>query len=160
LIIFPALFLVLMLLIPTLRRRVKARPVPGGLKYLLGVPAGIVALQFIALAAGKPGGYGRFALLPAALLCLKVIIFPWIATAGRSRAAYCLIVLLAAIPFGSIYLAHFVADSREPTTRILVAEWLRRDSGSLALVAEPAPYDMPPVDLWRWRLQLLPRDMQ
>ena len=28
----------------------------------------------------------------------------------------------------------------------------------LAVVAEPAPYVMPPVDLWRWELVLLPRN--
>ena len=47
------------------------------------------------------------------------------------------------------------------TPRISSAEALRAlkrtGADTLAIVAEPAPYSVPPVDLWHWKLLLLPR---
>lgn len=159
--LLPLVFLVLMLVSPCLSNRIKENAHSRPLRTLLAVPALLVAIQFIALASGKPGEYGRFGLLVATILCLKSVIFPWIAMSRRWSIAWSCVVVAAVIPFGLNYLLHFIADSASPTSRILGAQRLRelndRGARRLALVAEPAPYCMPPVDLWRWELILLPR---
>jgi hypothetical protein len=126
------------------------------------VPALLVTVQFVALAAGKPGEYGRFALLPATGLCLgsvlAVCLFP------PNLIRYGLLAALAvatAIP-GLLYVAHFIADARPDTPRLEAAgqlDALLRDHSTrrLALAAEPAPYSLPPANLWRWQLELMPR---
>ena len=130
--------------------------------WLLGVPAVIVLVQFVALAAGKPGEYGRFALLPNTALCLLAVSGTWLFFERRSRAiAITLACVLPTLATAWIYPIHFLADSRAPTTRAREAERIRQLLGGgarrLALAAEPAPYVLPPVDLWRWRLELMPR---
>ena len=53
---------------PGFYRKTPARP----MVWLLVVPAGIVLIQFVALAAGKPGEYARFALwLPEASMIIE-----------------------------------------------------------------------------------------
>jgi hypothetical protein len=129
---------------------------------LLGAPALIVALQFMALAAGKPGEYGRFALLPATALCLCGT---WGCCTLKNRLTQSLL-LGTMIAFTGLfagnYVCHFIDDCGPRTSRTALAEKLDAlnrsgDAPSLALIAEPAPYVMPPVNLWRWRLELLPR---
>jgi len=70
-----------------------------------------------------------------------------------------LLVLATAVP-GGFYLAGFVCDARGPTTRILaadrIAQFHERGATTLAVYAEPAPYAVPPVNLFRWRVLLLP----
>ncbi|MDB5173022.1 MAG: hypothetical protein JWN51_1795 [Phycisphaerales bacterium] len=74
-----------------------------------------------------------------------------------------LLVLATAI-FGLLYVRGFVRDCRPETGRIETARLLRneneRGARTLALWAEPAPYYMPPVDLFRWQMLLLPRGAQ
>lgn len=148
---------------------INAEPNEGGrtILLLLAVPAGLQCIQFMALAAGKPGEYGRFAIF------LDVTL--WMATmAGLARLAngfrhHRIAVIAGAALVGSIgifggrYLAGFVRDCRPLTSRLIAAAKIRADldagARSIALWAEPAPYSFPPVDLFKYRLLLVPPDL-
>jgi hypothetical protein len=150
------------LLIPRLHRALSGGAIPLTLVWLVAAPALVVLAIFVALAKGKPAEYARFALLTDTALCLAAVAFCWLllrSGAGRGIMLAALLVGVA-IP-GAIYLGHFIADTKQPTTRIADAKRLTELNAQgltrLALVAEPAPYVMPPVDLWQWRLELLPR---
>ena len=131
--------------------------------WLIAVPAAVVIAQFVALAAGKPAEYARFALLPDTALCIAAVAAGWLFTTKLPLRGLAMVAMVTAVfPRGAIYLAYFIADTSAPTERIKYAEQLRSYSKGgfkrMALVAEPAPYVMPPVDLWQWELVLLPRD--
>jgi hypothetical protein len=131
------------------------------LLWLLVAAGLLVAVQFFLLAAGKPGEYGRFALLPATVLCILAVTSFW-TFLPPARVAFLSTLLVCTAWFGTNYIAHFDADL-DPmmTPRMMTADALRAmkrtPAKKLAIVAEPAPYSMPPVDLWHWELQLLPR---
>jgi hypothetical protein len=144
--------------------QLKSDPAKRATLWLLAAPAAIVLVQFVALAAGKSAEYGRFALLPDTVLCLVAFTAFWHLAARSRPAAYALLVscVLPPLVWGGVYLAHFVADTSRATTRLVEAVRLREmQEGTgmmrLAVVAEPAPYVMPPVNLWTWTLELLPR---
>jgi hypothetical protein len=139
-----------------------ARPQTATLRLLLVVSA-VFLLQFIALAAGKPGEYGRFALVPVITLCLCVA-----AMIGRANIrtfekleAAGLVVVLALLP-SAVYLYGFARDSGENPRRMDVARQLDRllSAGALTLGLErdPAPYRLGPVNLFRWAIIKLPED--
>ena len=130
----------------------------GGL--VLAAPAVVVLVQFVLLAAGKPAEYGRFAIVPAAMLTIAaaaaVVRLP--ATARERTMASALLVVVTAF-FGSRYLINFVADGRPGSTRMAAAKQLdatNLTANRLAVWADPAPYGLPPVDLFSWRIELLP----
>ena len=60
-----------------------------------------------------------------------------------------------------LYLNAFLHDTSGQTTRTAAAQEiegrLRSGDRVLATRLEPAPWSMPPVDLFRWRIVLLPR---
>jgi hypothetical protein len=129
---------------------------------LLAAPVVLIVIQFIALAAGKPGEYGRFALLPGiaigmAAACAVVIFSRRIV---ERILVIAVIIVITAIP-SSFYLLGFIKDSSDRPTRIEDAAWLAilHEAGArtMGLYAEPAPYSLPPVNLLGWRLVLLPR---
>jgi hypothetical protein len=129
---------------------------------LLGVPAALGLIQFIAFAGGQPADYARFALLPDVALALAAVC--WIGQgARRSQVRLFLLgtILLTTLASGAIYVASFVRDSGPSTTRLEVAgrmEALRtRGFSGLSTTIEPAPFSLPPVDLWKWRIELPPR---
>ena len=129
---------------------------------LLAAPAAIVLIQFCALAAGKPGEYGRFAMLPDTFLMVEGVVM--IATFVKSeplRRFALAALLLTTMAFGGIYLRGFIRDSRETTGRLRIAGAIRAmnlgGAHALAIDAEPAPYCLPPVDLFKWRIVLVPR---
>jgi len=133
------------------------------LGWLLAAPALLIVLQFVALAAGKPGEYGRFAVLPdiALAVAAAVAIRRYIAQAPLRLIL--LAGLLGATAFsGYAYLAGFVRDSAPETSRMQAASVLNkyhdRGARTLGVQAEPAPYTLPPVDLFRWRILLLPEN--
>lgn len=133
----------------------------GKAGLLVAAPALLILLQFVALAAGKPGEYGRFAVFPdvalgiAAVVAISRLLEPRALQVG----ALVILLLLTAIP-GHYYLAGFRADSGPDSSRVRWARYLenlsRAGMESLAMYAEPAPYSLPPVDLFSWRLLLLP----
>jgi len=129
---------------------------------LLGTPALLVLIQFVWLAGGKTGEFGRFAILPDIVLMLAGVILvaslPW----SRRWPAVTLIplVILVAVQ-GLSYWAGFIEDARGGT-RLAVARELaelhQRGARTLGVRAEPAPYCLPPVDVTAWKIVLLPAD--
>jgi hypothetical protein len=61
---------------------------------------------------------------------------------------------------GASYAWHFIRDSGDRPTRLIVADRLAHlaDKGAttVAVSAEPAPYALPPMDLWQWQIWLDP----
>lgn len=130
----------------------------SSLGVLLAIPTVLVLLQFVAFAAGKPAEYARFALLPAAVLgvlgvwAMSTIAQPWLRMTAFVAAPLA-IGLTGTWP----YVTAFAADVTAVNTRTRAADVLRRTTGSVVQVkAEPAPYSVPPVDLWAKRLLLTP----
>lgn len=134
---------------------------PGHVLCLLGVPALLVTVQFVALGQGKPGEYGRFALLPDTLLALAAVAgaarLPW----RRAAAGGLALLFVSTAFFGAIYLDKFIADAQPVTTRLAEAQRLAelnaRGARRMLIVAEPAPYSLPPVNVFEWRIELAPR---
>jgi hypothetical protein len=131
---------------------------------LLAAPATLAFIQFFATAAGKPGEFGRFAILPDTALLLAAVALARAATSYRPNLeplAAGFLVLLTAI-FGASYLLAFSEDVNRMTTSSSRMEAARQLAAlpprakTLGMYAEPAPYSLPPVDLTRWQLLLLP----
>jgi hypothetical protein len=128
---------------------------------LVAVPAVLVGVQSALIGAGKPGEFGRFLLVPDLFLAVEAVVA--VATFGRGKwdRGIALTVLIPTVAVaGGAYLRGFVLDSREVTPRLVEAERLRQlqQSGrsTLAVTAEPAPYCLPPVDLFAWRIVKVP----
>ena len=114
----------------------------------------IVLIQFCLLATNKPAEYARFAILPD--IALAIIAFVGIASL-KPRFAYAIaaMILLPTAVAGASYVWHFLDDSINRSTRIIAAERLRKIApATISVSAEPAPYCMPPVDLFRTQLVL------
>jgi hypothetical protein len=142
---------------------------------LLAAVAMVAAIQFVATAAGKPGEYGRFGLLPDTALLVAAFSF-----VARRSAAWSIILLLATAPVGLLYVGGFwmEAANRDHSSRHLAAMMLADelstrlgqascyhaaseaapDQPTLAVYADPAPYCLPPVDLDGWKIIRLPKD--
>ncbi len=132
----------------------------GDVGWLLATPAIVVTMQFIALAAEKPFEYARFGLFPG--IALAIAACAGIHTLVESRRGriivFSILLALTAIP-GIAYCRGFVRDARARTSRLAAAEMLREamsGGGVLQVHAEPAPYILPPVDLFRWQWVLHP----
>lgn len=132
---------------------------------LLALPALLTVVQWVPLAAGKPGEFGRFLLLPDVFLAVEVFAVAgtlpdrrWLArAAGGVGAAVVLLSALAGWP----YLRGFVRDAGAETSRLAAArevEALRQAGGKrLLLAAEPAPYAVPPANVFDWPVVLVPK---
>ena len=132
---------------------------PPGLGLLLAAPAVLVAIQFVLLASGKPAEYARFGLTLDAALAIGVAAAVT-SFRGGSRVGLVLVLLTAVSALR--YDFNFLNDRYDPS-RLRAAAHLAPlappsgDAGVLALTAEPAPYCMPPADLFRWKWVLLPQ---
>jgi hypothetical protein len=147
------------------------------LALLLTFLALAMAIPFIALAAGKPGEYGRFALLPDVVLLLAAVAI--LTTSPRPKNMMIGLFFFTAI-FGEVALAGFIRDAgpAQSTSRWNTALELQKllDSRNadyahlrrmnqptpflptIGLYADPAPYNLPPVDLNGWRIVRLPKN--
>jgi hypothetical protein len=92
---------------------------PSPLCILLGAPALLIAIPFIVMAAGKPGEYGRFALLPDVGLAIVAVIAISRAIRAPVRFLLAATLLIGTIAFGVANLRTFLADSQTnlPTSR-------------------------------------------
>ena len=128
---------------------------------LLAAPAVLVLLQFVALAAGKPGEYGRFAILPDTFLLVEAVVAAeTFFRRPRVRRLWLAVLLSTTALCGGMYLRHFVGDSYGTTSRLRAAAELKdrlSPGADVAVDEEPAPYRLPPVNLFERRLVLLPR---
>lgn len=126
---------------------------------LLAVPATLNGLQFIVFAAGQGFEYARFALLVDVLLCIVAVV--GIVRTWPRRRVYGPIfaVLLVFMGWhGYAYIQAYMRDVSSPTTRTLAADAIKAIepyATTIGMWREPAPYNMPPVDLFHWRLHLL-----
>jgi hypothetical protein len=124
---------------------------------LLLAPAALVLVMFIALAAGKPPEYARFALpLDVTLL---IAAFTALGRARHHWPRVALATLLIAFTTVSAvpYWRGFLRDCAPTTSRLSAALGLHlMPHRELRLSAEPAPYCLPPVDLFRTKLLLVP----
>jgi len=130
--------------------------------WIVAVPVALVLIQFFALAAGKPGEYARFALFPA--IIFVVISFAMLSRLKRLPAiVIAFLILVSVIPMGLwITASSFVNDTRDMTSRLRLAERVKLaiqgGAKRISVYAEPAPYSVPPVDLFKSEIVLMPRD--
>jgi hypothetical protein len=135
------------------------RRTTGMLLAAVALPVGLI---FVLFASGQPADYARFALPFDAFLAIEAIVaVETFVRHPRWRAA-CLATLVLTTAFmGLQYAAGFARDSGSKTSRTIAAAQLAgmlRDGGSmLASREEPAPWSLPPVDLFRWQIVLPPR---
>jgi hypothetical protein len=124
------------------------------------------ALIFILFAAWQPDDFARFALTFDIFLAVEAVVA--VATLVRTRAvrAVCFgaLALTTAIS-GSFYVRGFVRDSSSRTTRLAAASRIQEllsatNNPVLASREEPAPWSLPPVDLFRWEIIVPPRDFR
>lgn len=130
-------------------------------RLLLIIAGLLVWVPFVVFAAHKPAEYARFALLPDVLLMLLTIL--WLAEFPQVIRPWGVIALLIGIVVpGLAYWRGYLADTDPNNTRMQLAadlaQWSHGRSLSIALTAEPAPYCAPPMNLFDWKLILLPRD--
>ncbi len=139
-----------------LARRVRL----GARSWLLLTAAAAVLIYFLPLGAGKPPEYARFGIVP-----MTVLLIAYFAVAGRGltplparRRLICLLGTILVALAGVPYVVNFVADARPDDTRTRaarrIAERLEGGATSLDLWAEPAPWSIPPFDLWAWQAVL------
>jgi hypothetical protein len=128
---------------------------------LLAAPALCVAAQSVAVATGKPGEFGRFLLVFDIFLMIEAVVAVATFFTRPSIRLTAASVLLASAAFpGFFYLRAFLRDTHIPTTRLMAAGAIRHHGAfgdqTLAVFADPAPYCMPPVDLFQWKIILMP----
>ncbi|HEY2588229.1 MAG TPA: glycosyltransferase family 39 protein [Tepidisphaeraceae bacterium] len=135
------------------------RRAAGGLLAVVTLPVG---LAFVVFAAGQPADYARFALPFDVLLAIEgvVAIATFVRRPAGQRVCFGLLVGTTAFT-GLQYVGGFVRDARPQTSRTVaaarIAGMLPKDLAVLASREEPAPWSLPPVDLFRWRIVLPPR---
>lgn len=127
----------------------------GDVGWLLLAPAALIGLQFVLLAEGKPGEYARFAIFTDIALAIAAVAAADGLLRAWFRPAVMVLLVAATAVWGIPYVLGFVADSGLDNTRRLAAHRLSQDRRDVALVAEPAPYSAPPVNLFIRRLLLM-----
>jgi hypothetical protein len=141
----------------------------GGIGTILAAVSVLAAIQFVATAAGKPGEYGRFALLPNAAIAIACF-----AMASKLPKYPILIAIELLIPtalWGALYVSGFKSDNAQSarTSRAAIASNLEMEleartaayrgtsvRPTLGVFLDPAPYCLPPVDLDGWKIIRLP----
>lgn len=125
---------------------------------LLAVPAIALFIVLMLVAAGKPGEFGRFLIFPDIVLLIGTFVaLNKLRPHWRQGAIIALCIGTASV--GSWYLGGFWRDATGRGSRLQWASALAGERETeIALYAEPAPYSMPPVDLFTNRLVLLPKD--
>jgi hypothetical protein len=130
---------------------------------LIMLPALVVAIQFVALGKGKPGEYGRFALLPDTALAIFAVagVMKMFTRRRRLGGAFVGLLVVVTAAHGAVYVQKFLADARPTTSRLREAARFNdlnaKGYRDIALSAEPAPYSLPPIDLFTWQITLVPR---
>jgi hypothetical protein len=132
----------------------------NGVGWLIVAPSLLVALQYFLLARDKPAEYARFALtLDVGLILATAGAVGFFKRPDLAGSAVGVLVGCTAF-FGVRHTLDFVHATGPQATRDTTAEALaaKQRPGRMLLVwAEPAPYCLPPVDLFDWRIVLLPR---
>jgi hypothetical protein len=146
---------------------------------LLAGPAVLTAIQWALVGSGKPGEFGRFLLTTDVFLVVEAVVllhlfYEWMhARSQREPEAQppswrrpAIVVLYGVVLaqtawIGGQYVAGFVRDSGPVTTRTQAAEHIeqlrRTGVDQVVLSAEPAPYAIPPMNLWDFRMVVPPK---
>ena len=123
----------------------------------------VVAMTSVFLwhAAGKSGEYARFAMPIDMLLVVAAAMGVAVFRQHWQQYSVGAVLCLMMLPIGVSYAWHYGRETFDRSTRLIAADRLRdlstAGARTLAIDAEPAPYDLPPVDLFRWQIVLLPR---
>ena len=129
------------------------------LQVLLAIVCLPTLVQFFNLATGKPGEYARFGL--PVYIALTLAAFTLAAKMKRGLVRFGWLALLCLTPpiWTTGYIWHFERDAVARTPRIILAERLQQTFGrgarEISIYADPAPYNMPPVNLFDWKMVLL-----
>ncbi|HEX3358222.1 MAG TPA: glycosyltransferase family 39 protein [Tepidisphaeraceae bacterium] len=128
-------------------------------KLMLGV-AVLVLVQFVMLSMDKPGEYARFGIfLDIALMLLGFGAIGSVVTHPKIRWAVLGVLCAITMVWTAGYVWHFTNDSLERTSRMIIAKRLQetfdRGARELAIYNDPAPYCLPPVDLFKWKMVLV-----
>ena len=147
------------LLAAKLRRRrlgcIEECPGRGDVGWLLLAPTALVVVQFVLLADGKPPEYARFGLLPDTFLLVSAFAGIALLRSARPRAILAVATTAITLAFSMPYVRAFVRDAGPNNSRLVAARQIqKRSAADLYIRAEPAPYAVPPVDLFRTRLLL------
>jgi hypothetical protein len=122
----------------------------------------IVLIQFILLAEGKTAEYARFALTLDVLLAIAAAgAIAELPITAREKQLACTLLVAGTLFYGIRYDINFIADNSSHSTRRDSADAIAEathQSTILNVYAEPAPYCLPPVDLFHWQIFLQPRD--
>ena len=128
----------------------------GGPGWLLAAPCALVGLQFVLLATDKPAEYARFALtLDVGAAVLAAVAILRLPVRPREAALAGGLLVAATALFGLRYDLNAIADTGAASSRSMAAAQLARlarPGRTLAIGADPAPYRLPPVDLFAWRI--------
>lgn len=139
----------------------------------LVVPAGVFFLQFVLIGAGKPGEYGRFGIFPDAALAIGAACLfgrVWIPRRAWINGSAAGLLLVTVALSSHPYLTGFRADAQGRGTRAALAttatQWQAacERSGAcsakqpleIVILADPAPYSLPPLPFSRVRLLKVP----
>ncbi len=127
---------------------------------VLTLPAAAVFLQFAALAAGKPGEYGRFAVFPAAILALLLSagLFRFLAPRWYQGMILSLAAATPLAAHATTYLSQLHLESTEHNSRYRLAKLLgdpTTEPGAVGVLRDPAPYGFPPLDFGRRSVVLI-----
>lgn len=130
------------------------------LGWLLAAPALLVLLQYVLLARDKPAEYARFALTLDVALAITAAVAVGMMRRKPLQWLTAMLLVGSTALSGGAYVANFIEDTRPNSTRRSAANELariERPGRVLAVWAEPAPYCLPPVNLFDWRIVLLPK---
>jgi hypothetical protein len=123
-------------------------------------PVALVILQMVLLGQGKTAEYGRFGLLADVVVAIFAgALVGELQFKPREKGFVAFLLVAGTLYFGVRYDVNFVLDNRVESTRHIAAETIAscsQRSDQLAVWAEPAPYCLPPVDLFTWHISLLP----
>ncbi len=126
---------------------------------LLALPAIAITALYAVVAAGKPGEFGRFFILPDVALLIGAVMALRRFTHARIQRLVGSFLLFLIAWAGAKYLAGFEYDARGSGTRDRLAAMIAKVSKSenaIVVYTEPAPYCFPPADLFQNRVLLLP----
>jgi hypothetical protein len=147
----------------TRRRHESAR---ASAAWLLTVPAALVLVPFFVFAGGQDAAYARFALFgDIALLIAAIVAIHRVIPPHHPRQIVLILLLCSTALPGWMYIRSFHRDATGVTSRIVAAAQLEKikrtyDVHTLGILAEPAPYCMPPFDLFNWEVRLLSKDLE
>ncbi len=125
----------------------------------LAVPAVVFFLQFVLIGAGKPAEYGRFGIFTNTALAIGsacLLTRRWTKLREIVNWVPAMFVAICVAFSGATYLRNFRLDatnngSRAMLARLLESDWKEASTGrssmSIAVLAEPAPYNCPPTHL-------------